>query len=68
MMMAPTMANAAMTRVFTVLVLLLVSTLPTFAQPAQLTMCGNRPSTADKTCVVDGWQPFGLMSPTLGTS
>ncbi|HTN63992.1 MAG TPA: thermonuclease family protein [Devosia sp.] len=28
--------------------------LPAFAQPVQLTMCGNRPNTATKTCLIDG--------------
>lgn len=27
---------------------------PTQAQPVILEMCGNRPNTADKTCLVDG--------------
>lgn len=33
---------------------LLATALPAFAQPVHLTMCGNRPNTADKTCLVDG--------------
>lgn len=33
---------------------LFATALPAFAQPVQLGMCGNRPNTADKTCLVDG--------------
>ena len=33
---------------------LFATALPAFAQPVHLAMCGNRPNTADKTCLVDG--------------
>lgn len=33
---------------------LLTIAFPAFAQPLHLTMCGNRPNTSDKTCLVDG--------------
>jgi endonuclease YncB( thermonuclease family) len=40
-------------RLFTVLVLF-VTPATTFGSGLQLTMCGNRPNTAGKTCLVDG--------------
>lgn len=33
---------------------LVLALLPMGAHAAQLSMCGNRPNTADKTCLVDG--------------
>lgn len=39
--------------ILTIFALLLLSS-PTNAANPQLQMCGNRPNTADKTCLVDG--------------
>lgn len=43
-----------MTKTITILAAVLALSIPVQAASPQLGMCGNRPNTADKTCLVDG--------------